>query len=45
MDGELISITQDDDYEMILLDREMGVNLPFEKVGLCKKHICTIAKQ
>lgn len=45
-EGEIISITQDETYDMILLDRgEMGVNLPFEKVGLWQKHISMIAKQ
>ncbi|MFA6424062.1 MAG: pyruvate kinase [Candidatus Magasanikbacteria bacterium] len=45
-EGELKSIIQDTDYDMILMDRgEMGVNLPFEKVGLWQKHICMIAKQ
>ncbi len=45
-EGEVISISQDEFYDMIMLDRgEMGVNLPFEKVGLWQKHIGIIAKQ
>ena len=42
----LIKICNDKDYKMLLIDRgEIGVNLPFEQVGLWQKKICNIAKQ
>jgi len=45
-DENLVKICNDKDYKMLLIDRgEIGVNLPFEKVGLWQKKICAIARQ
>lgn len=44
-DMELEKICQDPTYAMILIDRgEMGVNMPFEKIGLAQKKTIKKAK-
>lgn len=44
-DAELEKICQDPTYAMILIDRgEMGVNMPFEKIGLAQKKTIKKAK-
>lgn len=43
---ELKNICQDNDYYAILIDRgELGVNLPFEKLGTIQKNIVDAAKE
>src|SRR3989339_167414 len=43
---ELNAICQDNFFDMILIDRgEMGVNMPFEKIGLLQKQIMSRAKK
>ncbi|MFA7653915.1 MAG: pyruvate kinase [Candidatus Magasanikbacteria bacterium] len=43
---DLEQIFQDDFYDMIMLDRgELGVNLPFQKLGLLQKKMSTISKK
>lgn len=43
---ELSELLKNKDYEMILLDRgELGVNIPYEKVGMFQKNIFKVAKK
>lgn len=45
VDADLEKICQDPTYAMILIDRgEMGVNMPFEKIGLVQKSTIKKAK-
>ena len=44
--NELRSICEENFYDMIMLDSgEMGVNMPFEKIGILQKEILKIANQ
>jgi len=43
---DIESICQDRFYDLILIDRgEMGVNMPYEKIGLYQKEIIKVAKK
>lgn len=45
-DEELIDLLKNDNYKMLLIDRgEMGVNIPFEKIGIIQKNIFKLAKK
>lgn len=45
-DDELTEIFKDNFYEAITVERgEIGVNIPFEKVGILQKKICSQAKK
>ncbi|MFH1946924.1 MAG: pyruvate kinase [Candidatus Magasanikbacteria bacterium] len=43
---ELNKILDDPDYDMLLLDRgELGVNMPYEKIGIYQKYVTKMAKK
>lgn len=43
---DIEEILQDPFYNMVIIDRgELGVNIPFEKLGIIQKHIVRLAKK